>query len=794
MGVEDGPGRVFVGRSETVAALHERLEAVRTGKGGVTLLMGVTGVGKSTLVAELAQDIRARGIRTLIGRALALDDPPPYSLIQSAFESMHDDPTLKSDVAPLLGGDQPPIDFGLLLAEAALPARVGIEQQLLNALDDTERRGKTSRDRALRGIVDKFHEFTQKGPTVLILDELHRADESSLAAVELLASQLRDRPLWILATSRPFASLSEVGQARLQEFERVTGAQQIVLHPLSAEEVASYLRVIDPSRELSHDEVARRYAQSGGNPLLLRQLEHRISAGSEVRDQPAPALPVLDEQSQRILNIASVLGPEFTFPLLLGATGEEKERLAKVVDGLVSQGFLLKRTDELLEFPQDRLREEAYGRLTESERRRGHQRTAETREALAAGSQDKIFGLARDFYLGRSDRKSVEYNRIAAEIAEGASAPDVARDFLAHALESLRDLDPGDREGESALVLELARVTYELGHLEEAEGILRNFLDRWKDDPRLSPRVRATLEIYLAQVLTARGDLRDATALAEKVLSNPKLEGERLVRIGAHAHLGLALYYDGQYPEALAHQTEVIRLAQEVGNERALAHAQLWRAGCLAMMGQSNQAIIEARQVAAALDRLGSVGESAQGHLFLGNMLADDKSTPQIRQEALAELGKAIRLGAKAQDPRRVGWAFFHSAEVLRHEERFKEADENAQQAYDTLARIGDRVGQAVSMKVRGQVAMARGDYELAQADLLKAHGLLKGLNNALNEIDVVLRLAQLSLARGERPSALAHVAELEHMKLPALRPDLAPEFEQLKDRLAAKEADRTPP
>jgi tetratricopeptide (TPR) repeat protein len=248
------------------------------------------------------------------------------------------------------------------------------------------------------------------------------------------------------------------------------------------------------------------------------------------------------------------------------------------------------------------------------------------------------------------------------------------------------------------------------------------------------------------------------------------------------------LYYDGRYSEALAHYTEVMRLAREANDERGFAHAQMWHAGCLAMMGQPEQALVEARQQAATLDRLGRVGESAQGHLFLGNMLADDKSTPQIRAEAIAELGKAIRLGAKAQDPRRVGWAFYHTAELLREEGRFKEALSNAQQARDTLARIGDRVGQAVSIKVQGQVAMEEGAYDRAEADFLEAHKLLQGLNNRLNEIDVVLRLAQLLAARGDRTGALRHVAELERLDLPAARSDLATQFEQLKNKLAEKE------
>jgi tetratricopeptide (TPR) repeat protein len=784
----------FVGRADTVEALHRRFEEARVGTGGVTLLVGDTGVGKSTLVDEIARDIRARGTRVLVGRALALDDPPPFSLLHSALESLHDDRDPASDEAPPLKSAPLLIGFAFRVAEATSPAIVDIEERLLEALGVTGDRGKMSRDWVLTKIADQFLEFTRYGPTVLVLDELHRADESSLAAVEFLANQLQNRSLWILATSRPYASLSESGRARFEGFETATRAQQIFLRSLTSGEVADYLRVKDPSRKFSSEEVARRYAETGGNPLLLQQLDRRISSGREVRGRPTVGLPPLDEKAQRVLDVASVLGPEFSVDLLRGASGEGPERLTEVVDRLVDRGLLFERPGGLLEFPQDRLREEAYSHLSESRRRLLHRRAGELREAMASADPTWIFGLARDFYLGQADKKSVEYNRIAAEIADRALAPDVARDFLARALESQRHSAPDDLDGEAPLVLELGRLTYQLGRLEEAEGILRDFLGRGKDDPRLSPRLRATLAIYLAQVLTARGNLPAAAELAEKVLSSPGLDDQPLVRIGAHHQLGLALYYEGHYPEALAQHTEEIRLAREAGNERVIAHARKWRAAVLAMMGQAEEALAEARAVAVALDRLGSAGESAQGHLFLGNILADNKSTPLHRDEAIEELGKAIRLGEEAQDPRRVGWALYFTAELLREEGRLKEAAEKAQRAGDILARVGDRVGQGVSLKVRGQIAMDQGAYDRAEADLTEARRLLRGLNHALEEIDVVLRLAQLSCARGDDTTARGYVAELERQDLPALRPDLVAELRRIQQSLDPIEGARNVP
>ena len=789
MAAEAGSRRPFIGRVETVEALHRRFEDARAGAGGVTLLVGGTGVGKSALVADLVRDIRARGVRVLVGRALALDDPPPFSLIRSAIQSARDDPALRSDETPKFAGDPFLIGFAPRVGEPMFGAPTGLEERLLEALQETDERGETSRERVWSGIAEQFLEFTRHGPMVLILEDLHRADESSIAAVEFLAHQLENRPLWILATSRSYASLSELGRARLEAFESATRARRIVLRPMTSGEVADYLRMSDPSREFSPEEVARRYSETGGNPLLLQQLDRRIST-SEETGRPGAALPPLDQEAQRTLDVAAVLGPEFPFGILLRASGEDEERLAESVDRLVAHGLLYERPGELLAFPEDRLREEAYGRLTESRRRLLHHRAGEALEAMGNADLTTIYALARHFYLGRSDEKSVQYNRIAAEIANRALAPDVARDHLARALESQRSFNPDDRDSESELVLELARTTNELGRLQEAEGILRDFLEQGKDDRRLSARPRATLEIYLARVLSDRGDWRSAGEVAQKVLASPGLEGQQLVQLGAHRLLGEAYFYEARYPEALAEHTEEIRLAREAGNERAVALGQARRAGVLGMLNQPEAAIAEAREAAAALERVGPARESAQAHLFLGVLLTNLPTPPPHHEEAIAEFAEAIRLAEKAQDPRRVGWALFNTADILRDAGQFEEAVEKAERAREILSRIGDKFGLVQATITRGKIAIDRSEYDLAEADLLEAYRLVRELNAPADEVDVVLRLAQLSYARGDRASARRRVVELERRNLPAIRPDLAEDFERLRRALAAGESD----
>lgn len=788
MAGENGSDRSFIGRGEAVEALHHRLSDVRAGSGAVTLLVGEAGVGKSTLVAEFLREIRGRGVRVLMGRAPALDDPPPFALLQSAIDSARDDPLLRSDDDPLMGGGGLLIGFVPGMSEADLSAPVGIEARLTEVLAGVEQRDTRAREEVLTEISRRLLELTRHGPTALLLEDIHHADTPSLSAVEFFAKELRNRPLWILATLRPATSLSSSGKARVEQFEEATRAERVILRPMTLVETADYLRRIDPSQALSAQELARRHSETGGNPHLLRQLErHELFRGEPgASEESGESRDVaVDGTEQQILETAAVLGPEFPFDLLLAASHQDEERLTEEIDELVGRGLLYERPGELLGFPDDRLREQVYARLNEGRRRFLHRRAGEALEAAGTEDASRIYALARHFYLGREAQRSVQYNRRAAEIAERALTPEAAWEYFSHAIDSQRAASAPDLDVEAELVLGWARVTEELGVLQDAEEILRDFLDRTQGGTPLAPARRATLEVFLARVLTSQGNLPAAAEIAGRVLGAPGLDDEWLVRVGALHHLGMVRYYEGRYAEALAHHTEEIELARRIGNPLILARAQIWRVANLAMLGQTEQAIAEAREVTAARDQLGSVRESAQAHLFLGDILADARSPPADRAEAIGEYAKVIRFAELAKDPRRLGWALYKTTELLREAGKLDEAAETVRSACHVLDQVGDHVGLSVSIKVRGQIAMDRGDLDRADADLREALRLLQGTHHMTEEIDVVLRLTQLCLARGDREEAQHHAAELEEMELPRIRPDLVAEFDAVQQALS---------
>ena len=776
----------FVGRLETVDALRRRYEDARAGSGGVTLLVGDTGVGKSTLVAELAGEMAGRGVRVLQGRSVAADAPPPFQLLRDALERARERGA-ESELPDRSLATEVLIGFAPGLEDVARgPVRV--EERILAVLGEPDEPAEGRREAIWEGLARQFLEFVRQGPTVLVLEDLHRADDPSLDAVQFVVRQLRDHAFWVLATVRPFSELSPARRGRLERFEKETGAHRVVLQPLTSGEVAEFLHAQEPEREFTDEEVARRYSESGGNPLLLLQLDRRLPRlpGTELptgdrgrADLGGTAAPV-GEEEERVLAVASVIGPEVPFDLLLRASGEDEERLAETVDRLVGRGLLLERPGERLLFASDRVRSEFYARLTETRRRLLHRRVGAALEATGTADAATIYVLARHFDLGRVDEKALRYNRAAAGIAAAAHAPEEARRLLERALESFRRLTPDDWAGETELVLDLAQNEELAGEFREAEATLRRHLGRRGLARRVPLPLRALAETFLARIQTDLGDWKGAEEATARLLATEGLAGSPLVLIALRHLRGESLHYLGRYGEALAEHDAELALARASGNARAIALGQSRRASVLRMLGRLDEALREGREAGEALARLGDLRGASYSRMFVGVLLTTLAPPGAPIDAALAEFDEARRLGEAAHDPRRVGWALFNAADILREAGRLDEAESANARGRETLERIGDRFGLVQALIISGKIHLDRRAFDRAEADLLDAYRIVRELGAPADEVDVVLRLAQLSYARGDLASARRRVEELQRRNLAALRPDVAGEFDRL--------------
>ncbi|MCI4356392.1 MAG: tetratricopeptide repeat protein [Thermoplasmata archaeon] len=799
-----GGGRPFVGRLEVLDSLRRRRDLARDGRGGLTIVEGDAGVGKSTLVEQLAAEARQKGLRVVVTRTPALENPPPLELLREVLEQSKYAPDLGDGVETVgsgLAGLVPlPASDSVLLGFVA-GGDSGAEDRLLQIVSQPVESADQGRVRLFAQLADEFLAIAANGPTLVLIEDLHLADEGSLDAFASIAPRLPDRPLWLVATSLSIATLREPQRGLIERLRRMGSGELVTVRPFTAGETLDFVRGLDAGGSgAAVEDVTRWHSQSGGNPLFLEQLiRTRASAPSaaavgddppgELADYLARRLPDLDLESQRVLAVASVLGREFPFDLLLRASEDDEERLAEVVERLVGTGALRERPGEHLEFVRDDLRAHVYAGLTDAHRRVLHRKAGEGLEAMGAADPPTVFALARHFSLGRVEDRAELYNRFAADFAIRSSSAAVARQHLERAIEAHRRARPTDHAGEIELLLDLAVQLDKLGELKPAEKLLRE-LDAVPHLMRAaSPAQRALARIYLARILTDQGRWDEADTMTSELLGSADVAAAAETRIAVHRLRGEVLYYRGEYAESLRQHDTALAIARESGRRREIALEMVRRANVLGMIpGRLDEAVRDYRSSVEELLKLGDDAEAAYALVYLGVVVAQHGRL----DESIAALRESVTLAERAHDQRRVGWALFNIGDVERERGDLVEAEKANSRAREILERIGDRFGLVQTFITEAKILRDRRQFVEAERPLLEAYRIVRELHVRADELEVVLRLAEVALGRGDRATAKARAEQLEQEEVERFRPDLADDYRRL--RAAVREDDANAP
>lgn len=767
-------GAPLIGRPEVAEALRRRQAEVREGRGGVTLIEGEGGVGKSTLLAQLLAQAKDDSFRVLDARAAFSDDPPPLRVLRDAFRS---------------AGLPVPPEFD----DPAPGEGSGSEARVLEALRrPTEELGPGPQG-AFAPLAHRLEELARERPTIVAIENAGHADALSLDFVTYLAPSLERTPLWLLLTSPPLADVGEPGRTRLERLARTGRLDRYTLRPLTPAEIPEFVQWVVPGREVLATEVNHWFTQTAGNPLFLEQLlraqargetplwEEAARAGLPFSEYLRGRIGELPEEERRVLYTASALGREFAFPLLQGVTGEEEERLAEIVEKLVELGMLRESRIVGLEFAREDLRHAVYESMPEPQRRLVHERIARALDASRADDTDTLFALARHAYLGRVDARAVEANWRAAEVAARSYAASIAVEHLDRALEAHRRTGRSDPSLELALTLELAVQLDHVGELARAERLLRELRPPPGEEGAPDPAAEL-LPIYLARILTDEGRWAEARRLTDDLLAEEvRAPRGAAARLALYRLRGEIDYYRGEYAESLLYHDRALEIARAGGDEHEVALESVRRANTLAMLPDCLEEAIPAyREAAVKLQEIGDSAEAAFTRLFLA--LALDQTGRST--EALDELSRALPLAEGASDPRRVAWIRFNRADLLRGQGSLLAAREENEKARATLELIGDRFGLAQTYIIAGKIAIAHGDMGLAEGELLEAFRLVRELRAEADELEVLLRLGEVALGRAEAATARSRLEELERREVGRLRPDLVKDVEQLRAKV----------
>lgn len=391
-------GEHFVGRQAELGRLQAALAAVAGGQGGLVLVTGEAGVGKTAMVQRFAADARAGGMTVLWGACFEGDWWPPYAPWVEALGQLAaglDDARLQHH----LGAGASPLAQLLPQLRARLPA---IPPPAVLSPNEERYRLYEAVTQFLAGVADQH-------PIILILDDLHWADHDSLEVLRYVARFTGRCPLLLVGLYREpdaAAGRRETLPETLAALQREARPEYLALRGFALPEVAAYLGQV-AAQELPQALVQTIHHQTAGNPFFIRELFRHLVEETKierragrwttdfslnelgippaVRQVVTRRLTRLTPATNTLLRVAAAFTGGFAFYLLPLLTGLTEETLLDSLDEALQAGLIqaLGGQPPRYDFAHALVRHTLYDSLNPDRRARLHRRIAQALAQLS---------------------------------------------------------------------------------------------------------------------------------------------------------------------------------------------------------------------------------------------------------------------------------------------------------------------------------------------------------------------------------------------------------------------------
>jgi DNA-binding winged helix-turn-helix (wHTH) protein/predicted ATPase len=582
------PSTIIVGREGELAQLQSLFSQVREGQRLILFVAGEAGIGKTTFVQAFLDSI-AQEDTVRIGRGQCVEQygsGEPYMPVLEAL----------SQLSRENGGEQV-----VEVLNKFAPTWLAQMPELLTRDErvrlQSEMQGITQQ-RMLREMTQALDALAAERPIVLLLEDLHWSDFSTLELISAIARRSPPAQMLIVGTYRPVEILANDHPLRTmkQELELHHYCAELRLKLLSKENVVDYLRRrLASNGSLQFGTLAPIiHARTDGNPLFMvnmvdyllcdagflvssREVSeaewaetlrmHRLDALRTIRQMIERNLERLNPEEQAVLESASVAGAEFSAAAVAAALERpqievescctrlsrreqfvsEREGPITWPDGTVSAGF---------RFHHALYQEVLYGRLSV-----GHQvhlhRLIAMREETGYGERagEVATELAHHYSRANDKNKAIQYFQLAGQRAIKRAAMIEAEHHFADALELLSELPENVERDRSELELQLALGPaliavkgWAASETERAYTRAQELCDRLGDSPELFPALFGIWAMYLV-----RGELQKANALAEQLRRRADGAEDPALMLYARVAQGVTSYFRGDFTSAREH-------------------------------------------------------------------------------------------------------------------------------------------------------------------------------------------------------------------------------------------------
>ncbi|HWJ39602.1 MAG TPA: AAA family ATPase, partial [Candidatus Limnocylindrales bacterium] len=583
---------LFVGRERELSELRNGLADATSGQGrlgGVFLISGEPGIGKTRLADELASDAASRGMRVVWGRCWEGGGAPAYLPWVDVLRTLILNETRERG------------------RHSALPAEIA---QLIPELSSETTMPRVSADpaqarfRLFDAIVTLLKQVASSAPLLIVLDDLHEADQGSLELLKFVARGLTDSRIVIIGTHRD-AEVRRSPYLSETIAEILRYGRAIPLAGLDQNEVTQLVEH-RAQRLPSAAFASELHRVTAGNPLfvdgIIRVLaaEHKLETSERlelkefnlpegVRGAIRKRLALLSAEAQSVLTIAAVIGQEFDPALLQRVSHLNAEPLAELTRETSEMGVVAAASRDGYRFTHPLIRESLYKGSTEAERMRLHRVIGEALEQMhAANLTPHLAALAHHFREACIVEKAIDYSIRAGEaayavyayaeaLAQWEAALEVAE---RHGVEPARRADLLFRLGDELLSTGSKLVDY----LEAAAPIYESLGNHDR-----AVETHSRLGLYFSVVSLGARDVRRAMEHFRKAEA---LSGSRLdLNSAVHCiRKALACLWTGRIDEGM----EAVRRAIDISEQTENETARVWGVSLLSRLLIRRGALAEA--------------------------------------------------------------------------------------------------------------------------------------------------------------------------------------------------------
>lgn len=793
---------LLIGRASDLNLLQELLEQSRQ-QGQIILVSGEAGIGKTRLAAELISHAQQNEILYLQGNCYEQDQPLPYAPLIDLLRNY--------------------------IAARSLDTPIQVSPELLSLLPEFSTRADPplqflEPDQHKKRLFHAILEFVSSPPNVpriVIVEDLHWSDETSLDFLLYLARRISAQPLLVLLTYRS-DEINPSLHHLLAEYDRQRLATEITLTALTRDQTETMIRAIfELPQPVRGDFLDRIYALTEGNPFFVEETLQSLIASGEiyfengrwerkpirelniarsVQDAVQRRTDQLTERAQQLLALASVIGRRFDFELLKTMTQQNEAGLYPLIKEWIAAQLVVEESAEQFAFRHALTRETVYASLLRRERKAMHKQVAETLEQLyAAAIEPHVADFAYHYYSAEVWEKALEYAQRAGEKAEAMYAPHEAIEQFSRAVQAAEQLSAP-----------LSGLLHARGHAYETIGDFeraRADYERALDAAQRAHASRAAWQAFIdlgflwaSRDYTRAGEYFQAALTLARTLNDAPTLAHTLNRIGnwyvnldqpepalRYHQEALEIFRDAEDQNGIAETLDLLGLTNEIAGNLLQAYADLSESVALfRKLGNQPQLI-------SSLAELSSLGETYLGNtmvtapLTLGDMTALVEQARVLARhiglrsgEAYAqtmlglyrgyygEYDSALQLARRSlqltKEIEHAQWnCFAHNLLGWLYLDLFSLAD--AQRESERAVSLAQQIGSSIFVYCTSQALaatyIAQHDLERAEAVLNVALGANPFTNITYTKRLAIAALGELALAKADAARALEIADEL---------------------------------